>query len=131
MANAEGDSSRFDRKTSMSDLQIQESQLGETTVLKLIGSAGVANADQLQRHVNRLAAARPKMLVLDASALSFISSLAIGEIVMMAKTLRDMGHPVRMFGASPDVTKALMRTRVDTLVELFASQEDAMKDGPG
>ncbi len=110
----------------MSELQIVETLTGETTVLRLIGSAGITNADHLQREIRRVAELAPPRLVLDASQLVFISSVAISEILTIAKTLKERGAIVRIAGASKEITMVLVKTRVSSIIPVFATVDDAM-----
>jgi anti-anti-sigma factor len=95
-------------------------------VIRLIGSAGLREVDAMAMRFNRLAAARPKVLVIDASQLTFVCSLAIGQIVMLRSGLKTHGGVIRLAGVRAAVADVLSKTRLDTLMSLYPTVDDAI-----
>jgi len=108
-------------------LRIETREEGEgVTVLRLLGRAGLTSVDALALACNRLAAARPKVLVIDAADLSFVCSLAIGQFVMLHRGIKSHGGVVRLAGVQPSVAEVLAKTRLDTLMPMFPSVDAAI-----
>lgn len=95
-------------------------------VVAFVGEAGVGEARELSAMMIRLAAARSPRLVLDLSKLSFISSLAIGELASLAGGLRRFDCRLATAGANALVDAALKRVRMDQRYEMFATLEGAL-----
>ena len=56
-------------------------QRDRTVVVHLAGSAGVDSTEMLEQFLIELAVARPDVVVVDLSGLSFISSLSMGLLL--------------------------------------------------
>lgn len=100
------------------------------TIARLIGSAGIAAMGEMERRTNALAAARPALLVLDLSQLDFLASVDLGLLVRLAHALRDHGGRVLAAGARPPIADAIRRTRIDEVVPLVDSVDDALRTTP-
>lgn len=97
-------------------------------VMSLRGEAGVAEAQVLTDGIIALAAARPQRLVFDLSALTFISSLAMGDLASLAAALRRYGCRLAIAGATPLMRGALHRVRLDRAYEMFEALEPALRE---
>lgn len=102
-------------------------------VMSLRGEASVAEAQILTEGIISLAAARPPRLVFDLCALTFISSLAMGDLASLAAALRRYGCRLAIAGATPQTRGALRRVRLDRAYEMFDALEPALRElnGPG
>lgn len=97
-------------------------------VLTLRGDAGMLAADALERHVNAVAAAHPRRVVIDATGLTFLASLTLGLLVRLSHAVRAHGGEVRFAGATADVRDMLGRTRLTTVFPLFPSVDAALTE---
>ncbi len=95
-------------------------------VIRLVGSAGLREVDAMAMAFNRLAAARPHVLVIDASELSFVCSLAIGQIVMLRSGLKTHDGVIRLAGVQASVAEVFSKTRLDTLMTIYPTVEAAI-----
>lgn len=92
-----------------------------TVQVNLRGDAGMAQADDLSRGLLPVVASKPSHVVLDLSELTFISSLAIGQLVILRRGLASHGGRVTIAGANERVLKALRHARLESLFE-FAGE---------
>lgn len=106
------------------NLTVEHSDQPWGVLLTVRGNAGVANIAALDRHVLPIVASRPALVVVDMSAMDFISSLGIGSIMSVQQGLRPKGR-VRLAGPNAEVRRMLERSRVDSLLEVFDTVEEA------
>ena len=95
------------------------------TVLRLSGSAGIAEEATMSRPLNGLAAARPQRLIVDLSGLDFIASLAIGQIVSVVRATTSHGGAAAIASPDANIRQALLRCGLDRLVPVCASLDEA------
>lgn len=107
-------------------LQVLEETLPLGLVVRLEGSASMHQVQVLEREMNRLAAGRPKLIILDLTRLEFIASLAMGQIVALNRTIKRFGGRVLIAGASDSVAKSFRHARLDTLMPMFATRDEAI-----
>ncbi len=91
-------------------LQIKVEVNAEVTLVQLIGSADMANDSILANALLPVSAARPKVVILDLSELSFISSLTLGTLVDFRRGITRHGGCVTLTRGQPMVQEVLDRT---------------------
>ncbi len=96
------------------------------TRVRLIGEADVAGGHKLSREAIELAAARPKRLVFDLGELTFLSSLAIGEMAALASALKGYDGRVALAAADRNIASALERVRMNEVLEVYGTLEEAL-----
>ena len=106
-------------------LDIEKSESNGLTRLRLIGEADVAGGHKLSPVAINLAAARPARLLVDLSQLTFLSSLAIGELAALAGALQRHGGRVALAGADRNIASALERVRLGDVLELYTTVDEA------
>ena len=86
-------------------------------------------ADMTSRHLKDVldaeVAARPLLLVVDLSRLTFMDSWAMHTILSAARSLRGAGGTLTLAGPSGEVRRVLELTGADTLVGVYASVQEA------
>ncbi len=110
----------------MLDMQKQERE--GVTVVSLRGEAGMAEAQELTAYIINIAASRPPRLVFDLSGLTFISSLALGELASLAAALQRFECHLGIAGATPLTRTALRRARLDKAYELYDTADAAIAE---
>ena len=116
--------------TTPQGLVISEQTIGPAVVLRLRGSAGMAEADHLRQRLEELAALKYPLIVLDLAAMEFISSLGLGAIVTGHVRCRHHNGQLRLVNPQPAVMQLLETTRLTKLFGIFASVEKAIAATP-
>ncbi|MBL8991669.1 MAG: STAS domain-containing protein [Phycisphaerae bacterium] len=110
----------------MDALRVDVQERAGATVVRLDGQASIMTEDAIKRLVDRLRALHPKRIVLDLAKLTFISSLAIGLFVSLERDLKTHGGQVAIAAANNDVGKVIQRCRLDTIMPVYESVDQAM-----
>ena len=66
-------------------------------------------------------------LVLDFSKVQFLSSAALGGLMRVAQKARGTGSTLRLYGVTPTVNDVLRLTRMDRVVRLCGSRDEALR----
>lgn len=96
------------------------------TVVRLEGWAGLTTQADLERAVTRLSAGNHQLLVLDLTQLLGLSSLAVGQLVQLHRAVTMRGGAIRVGGATEDARTVLVRCRMDMLIPLHSSVDEAI-----
>ena len=95
--------------------------------LRLVTLAG--EADMTCLHLKDLldaeVAAKPALLVVDLSRLSFMDSWALHTILAAARELRDAGGALVLAGPSEAIRRVLELSGANTLIDVYASVQEA------
>ena len=88
-------------------LKIEIEQKPQAVVAKLSGEAGVDEADELDRSLRLLTAAKPALAILDMAGLSYIASMGIGALVKFRNEIAHAGGqvafaPIEILEQGPD-----------------------------
>lgn len=115
------------QQTTTPKLEIHTSQIAEGVLVRVVGDAGIGEAPALSAALMKLNAARPQRVVFDLAELRFISSLALGMLVEFNRAMARHGCSVRFAAAQPSVHHAFIHARLETVLKLFNTVDEAMK----
>jgi len=96
------------------------------TVLSMYGSIHSGpECERLEREVDRMIALRETRVIFDMTGVTHADSAAIGAIVRCLGKLKNAGGGLRIGGAQAMIDHSLRLTKVDKIIEMFATVEQA------
>jgi anti-sigma B factor antagonist len=110
-------------------LEINIERTAGAIIVRLKGEASVQNVDELERQLRPVAASAVELVVIDLSGLSFISSLGLGTMVQFDRGIARKGGTVRFAGAQPLVRGVITKSKLDAVLHLCDSVEQALAAG--
>jgi anti-sigma B factor antagonist len=81
--------------------------------------------EQLETAVKKLIEQGEKRTILDATALDYVDSAAIGALVSCVSHVKKAGGELRLAGASPRIVRLFSMTGVDKLLPVYPSIAEA------
>lgn len=94
-------------------------------LLRVEGEARTVGLDQLQFALARVIARRARLAVLDLALLTFLSSLAMGQLVRLRRDLDRWNGRVKIASCPPAIRTALEVARLADFFEFYATVEEA------
>jgi len=110
-------------------LNVRVERQGAGTVVYLNGSATMDRCDALSETLQEAVDRQGGSVVLDLSGLEFICSLGLGGIVEADRLARRTGGRVRLCAPRPEIAKLLHVTKLDHLLGVFATPQEALAVG--
>lgn len=101
----------------MSTFEASVAEENGIIVLKLSGEARLS-VENLERKTLQLMAARPERVVVDLSEVEYLSSLAMGTLVQLFRSMKAHEGTVVLAEAKPRILDVLKHARLDTLFEM-------------
>jgi len=95
-------------------------------IVAVTGELELATAPRLRQQVVSLVGEGHARLVLDLSGVDFMDSVGLGVIVSALKRVRGRGGELVVAGPAPGVRALFELTRLDEIVELYASVDQAL-----
>src|SRR5258708_23916234 len=86
---------------------------------------------RLEREVDAMIAARETRVIFDMSGVTHADSAAIGSIVRCLTKLKECGGGLRIASAQSMIDYSLKLTKVDKIIGMFATVEQAQKEFSG
>jgi anti-anti-sigma factor len=80
---------------------------------------------RLVQEVDEMIAAKETRVILDMTGVTYADSAAIGAIVKCLTRLKHAGGALRIAGAQTMISHSLKLTKVDTLIEMFPTVDQA------
>ena len=80
---------------------------------------------RLEREVEGMIAASETRVIFDMAGVTHMDSAAIGSIVKSLTKLKEAGGGLRIAGAQSMIDYSLKLTKVDRVIEMFGSVEEA------
>lgn len=106
-------------------MNIELDPRGKTTVIRVSGAAGADASAQLNRTLQQAADDRPRLLAVDLSQLSFISSTGLGGLVSAHVSMERDGVTMCLVDPHPIIREVLNITRLDTLFHVVDTLDEA------
>ncbi len=103
---------------------------GAIEVVALEGRLAVENADELTAALQQALSGCARGLILDMSAVEFVSSAGLRVLYMIYKQAGQEGKHLAMFGVQPAVYKILKIVSSEATFHVCDSEEDAAKSWP-
>lgn len=108
-------------------LQIDESQVGDVTLLKLNGQLTMGlESDELKQRMQKLVTEGEINVIMHIGELNFIDSYGLGELVACLSTLKKSGGSLILVKPTEFVRDVLQTTRLNTLLVSYESDEEAL-----
>jgi anti-sigma B factor antagonist len=99
----------------------------DVTVLALAGSLDSNTSPQAQQALEEILASGARKLVVDFSALGYISSAGLRVLLGAAKQLRGAGGALSLFGLNESVREVFEISGFSQILSVFATEADALK----
>jgi anti-sigma B factor antagonist len=108
---------------------ISSRSVGDIIVLDLRGHMTLSDDDEprLLREVRRLDRARQLNVLLNLQQVAYIDSTGIGEIVGAYTRVVRTGGMLKLCGVSPRIRELLQTTNLDTVIETFDTEDEAVR----
>jgi len=110
-------------------VQISSRQFADVVVAAPLGRVDYAAADRLEHALAPLLAEScrsQRALVLDFSAVDYISSVGLRVLLIAAKQTRAHGAKIAVAGLQPVVAEIFAISRFDNVLDVYASLHDAL-----
>ena len=114
------------RRQPMAALVVRITDLDRAVVVSVVGEASTDNLQPLEFALARLLARRVPLAVLDCSALTLLSSLAMGMLVGLRRDLGRWQGCVKLACLTPPIQDVLQATGLTELFEVHATVEEAL-----
>jgi len=108
------------------DLQVHIVPEADTVTVTLLGEAHFG-FDTAEKHIHEVMAHKPRSVVVDASGLSFMSSIGMCFLINLRRAVKESGGSLKLRSLQPLVRKAMEHAHVIHLFEV--SPDTPPKDG--
>ncbi|MET7967594.1 STAS domain-containing protein [Micromonospora sp. NPDC005305] len=98
------------------------------TVVEVRGELDMATAPQLRDGLQQLVDAGDRQVVLDMAGVGFLDSSALGALVLIFKSLREVGGRLGLASVQPAVRSVLRVTSVDRVIDVYDTVQAAEAD---
>ena len=107
-------------------LRVEVEHRADAAIIKLVGSANMDVAEDLQERLVELVDLPMAQLILDLSQLQFVSSVGLGAIVAAHLRCRHPDCVVKLVAPPPRILELLEVTRLTRLFPIFDSIDSAI-----
>jgi anti-sigma B factor antagonist len=107
-------------------LEIKESAREGVIVLSLRGRLTVGESEALREKISQLIASNQVQVVMDLSALDYIDSTGLGNLVIYYTSLRKQGGALKLVNLNKRNIELLLLTKLHTVFEVFSDVQDAV-----
>ena len=111
----------------MAELNINERQAGDVTVLDMSGKITIGEGSvSLRSAIRRLLEEGKKRILLNLSAVSYIDSSGIGELVSSYTAINKEGGQLKLLNLTQKIKDLLTITKLLTVFDVYDSEAEAL-----
>jgi anti-anti-sigma factor len=107
-------------------MEITAKQLGQTTVVSIVGSVDALTANQVTSFLSAQVGNGQRQLVADLSQVDFMSSAGLRAILIALKESRQQGGDLRLAAAQPRVENILKIAGLTGVLQAFPTLDQAI-----
>jgi len=100
---------------------------GDVTIVAFAGSLDSNTSPQAQQALDGILAGGCRKMVIDFTALDYISSAGLRVLLGAAKRLKGAGGALRLFGLNERVREVFQISGFSTILAVFATEADALE----
>jgi anti-sigma B factor antagonist len=102
---------------------------GDVTVVAFAGNIDSKTSPEAQQAIDGILAGGARKLVVDFTALDYISSAGLRVLLGTAKRLSGTGGALRLFGLNETVREVFDISGFSTILAVFATEAEALEAG--
>ena len=109
--------------------RLSVAEIGDVTVVRFRDQKILddLNIQELGRELARLVEVEKRMrLLLDFSAVEFLSSAALGKLITLDKKVKAAGGTLKLCSIQPEIYEVFMITKLNRLFEIKQTEADAL-----
>jgi len=105
-----------------------ETKFNDVLVLTVKGNLILKDdTDKLQSRLLEIIENKSKFIVMDLKHVSIITSLGIGGVIRALRTVKESNGELRLSAVNASVKKVLDITKLNELIEIHETSDDAVK----
>jgi anti-sigma B factor antagonist len=109
-------------------LTINHRDAGNIVVLDLSGDSSITDGTLLQQKVRALIDESKRFFVLNLKDVRYLDSFGLGQIVAIFQNIRNQKGDLKIVNPNKMVTDLLKHTRIDRVVQVVASEAEAVQE---
>ena len=111
----------------MSDLNIQERQIGNVTVLDMDGNVRIGSSNvTLAKAIQGLIAEGRNQVLLNLARVAYIDSSGLGELVSAHVALGNKGGKIKLLNLTKRLKEIMSITKLSTVFDVFEDESQAI-----
>jgi anti-sigma B factor antagonist len=111
----------------MAELNINERQAGDVTVLDMSGKITIGEGSvALRSAIRRLLEEGKKRILLNLAGISYVDSSGIGELVSSYTAINKEGGQLKLLNLTQKIQDLLTITKLLTVFDVYDSEADAL-----
>jgi len=111
----------------MAELNINERQAGDVTVLDMSGKITIGEGSvALRAAIRRLLEEGKKRILLNLAGISYVDSSGIGELVSSYTAINKEGGQLKLLNLTQKIQDLLTITKLLTVFDVYESEADAL-----
>ena len=111
----------------MGELNINERQAGDVTVLDMSGKITIGEGSvALRAAIRRLLEEGKKRILLNLAGISYVDSSGIGELVSSYTAINKEGGQLKLLNLTQKIQDLLTITKLLTVFDVYDSEADAL-----
>ena len=112
----------------MAELDVQERQAGDVTILDLSGDVRLGEGSiSLRDSIRKLADEGKKKVLLNLGGVKYIDSSGIGELIANYTTISRQGGQLKLLNLTDKIQNLLVITKLLTVFDAYEDEAEALK----
>jgi len=109
-------------------MRMQVSKIEEAVILRISGDLDSDANPILKENLKELVESVKMGLLIDMTEVKYINSAALGTFIQAYRLLGERNIPLKFFGMTRKVKSIFLITKLDGVLEIFESEQEALTD---
>jgi anti-sigma B factor antagonist len=109
-------------------MELKREKIEQSNVVHMKGSLTAATAQDFFSKIVSFLEEGETNLIMQMSSVDFVDSTGLGTIVRLAKRVREAKGQLRLSAPQPKILEMFELTRLDKILPIFKTQEEALED---
>src|SRR6185436_18147516 len=112
----------------MAELEVNERQAGDVTILDMSGAVRIGEGSiALRDAIRGLADSGKKKILLNLAGVNYVDSSGIGELIANYTTVSRQGGQLKLLSLTQKIRDLLVITKLLTVFDAFDNEAEALK----
>jgi anti-sigma B factor antagonist len=107
-------------------VEIEQRKTDQAVILRASGEVDMKTSPELRRHLIALVGEKAKWIIINLDGVGYIDSSGLATIVECLQGVKKYSGRLSLTGMNDNIKDIFVMTRLDTIFEVFKTEEDAL-----
>ncbi|MEW6356817.1 MAG: STAS domain-containing protein [Planctomycetota bacterium] len=110
-------------------MEVEQRKVDQAVIVRVSGEVDMKTSPELRRHLVALVGEKSKWIIANLENVAYIDSSGLATLVECLQGVKKYGGRLSLTGMNDNIKDIFVMTRLDTIFEVFDTEEKALGSG--